>query len=966
MTCTTNNTSKSDVIQRPNNLYGAPQGQSGREFSENDYGVQGIILHCTDMTISQYVSYLACLTQPVPGSNQETNHHYSIGSSGAINQHIIDGNISWTFGNYNAPAYPAPPTPTRVVDWPVLQDLNGIDTSPDVYVINIVVAKQAEFCLTSSGLPADQHEKLVKLIAYLAVTYNIPLTSDYINWHDNILGEGNECDDGCTCTDINTLFEDITFYCNECDGCISITYPEVSCTDISHLLALSSGCGNTNCCAVSIPFNACCFGDIPIIGDIEQFVGIATDGESGELCLVKNTIAVTLPITGDGSIVDPLALDLCSFGDVVPDGTPITMLGINSQGCLIESPLPASVVDNETLLTVVDTSTINLTAGGVNGHELTAGVNISGSAGNLLEINPDGLFVDFLCSDLVGFFSQGIIKNLYGIDTGGECVFEDVTQVVNTIICNTTISDGLELPTHLLGQSISNCPIFFTPIEIVSAGFSVQDTNSIDLTFDINTGILQADAIRDGAADNVLQITANGLYVPQLTSNALDDCVTVQIIGNQLNVGVNIGSATDNILTCSGNGLYVKDLVVLDSSCLNFTYNPVTRQLDAEIIIASNLGGIDNAVDCEINEGLYVPRGANLLANLPITGNGADGSPLDVDFSQLSTADFCDLGNAIPGITPLIDVIGRDSSGCLSYVTGESFINTFLSVQNTDCIDLSLVGNILSADIVRSPPIGGINNALYCTATGLYVSVGAGIVPVNTNCISLQLVNGILTATITEDTNPDNQVTCNVNGLYTPRGAGLGTLGGNGVNLSILDGILSAEAVVDPDGCNGLELRVGGLFINNDFVNSFQESTIPTVVLFSPISTVLSLVEAAVITGITNSSLCNTIKCTIFVSGMSISYTNNLTPAKLQILQEYSLDNGFSWITPENQNIDIDVPVGSGIISTPSILRTITIAPGGAEGFGVRRSVGNSDNNFNGSISVKSQINSNNCIGISV
>jgi len=70
-------------------------------------------------------------------------------------------------------------------------------------------------------------------------------------------------------------------------------------------------------------------------------------------------------------------------------------------------------------------------------------------------------------------------------------------------------------------------------------------------------------------------------------------------------------------------------------------------------------------------------------------------------------------------VRPLQYVRGVDANGCVSYFPATSL--TLLNVQDTNTIDLTLVGGVLSAQTIISPNAG---NALQALPNGLYVSPG--------------------------------------------------------------------------------------------------------------------------------------------------------------------------------------------------------------------------------------------------
>lgn len=120
-----------------------------------------------------------------------------------------------------------------------------------------------------------------------------------------------------------------------------------------------------------------------------------------------------------------------------------------------------------------------------------------------------------------------------------------------------------------------------------------------------------------------------------------------------------------------------------------------------------------------------------------------------------------------------------------------------LTVLDTNCIDLTLAANVLSAAPVISPTVG---NIIECTANGLYADVCTGIedldagavaaagtelvgadclthafpafqAPItanDTNCINLTLAANVLTADPIVSPTAGNSLECTANGLYVP------------------------------------------------------------------------------------------------------------------------------------------------------------------------------------------------------
>jgi len=85
----------------------------------------------------------------------------------------------------------------------------------------------------------------------------------------------------------------------------------------------------------------------------------------------------------------PASSDLCSQLAALPTGTP----AVPGSTRLVGTDCQAHVIPAETVFAGVDTPSITWTPGGTNGHSPQANARLSATAGNQLTTNPDGLFV---------------------------------------------------------------------------------------------------------------------------------------------------------------------------------------------------------------------------------------------------------------------------------------------------------------------------------------------------------------------------------------------------------------------------------------------------------------------------------------------------------------------------------------------------------------------------------------------
>lgn len=184
---------------------------------------------------------------------------------------------------------------------------------------------------------------------------------------------------------------------------------------------------------------------------------------------------------------------------------------INTDGLYV--PTPGSI--SETPLSVVDTNSIDFNTSGTSSHILTGSVKISTSVGNALQVQPSGLFVPNSNSGISSYFQ----------------VLEKYEFSPNTVLAGTyfnTSSNGgtyfVQVPTGL------TCTLALAKLRIT------EGVAASNITFNVKrngTSVINF-ALNAGATTGT---TYNGTFASNLAFSQ-DDQLTVEIVGNEPSLGV--------------------------------------------------------------------------------------------------------------------------------------------------------------------------------------------------------------------------------------------------------------------------------------------------------------------------------------------------------------------------------------------------------------------------------------------
>lgn len=211
--------------------FGVPRNTIGR----NGATVQGIVIHCLNMSLSEYDS-LAGNRGSLPPSNKHISLHYAIGAEGQIHQYVNEENIAWGVGSYpgSFATTTIPSAVARYPGWPALAAAHPT-TTLDPYVIHIGVATIAPsnqlggICDDPCSLPvlnfseSTSYQKLVRLVAYLAQKYSIPVNTAHIQFHELIEQLANPSIE-CLCLEGFCFVCDVSEYCETCTNPFDASY----------------------------------------------------------------------------------------------------------------------------------------------------------------------------------------------------------------------------------------------------------------------------------------------------------------------------------------------------------------------------------------------------------------------------------------------------------------------------------------------------------------------------------------------------------------------------------------------------------------------------------------------------------------------------------------------------------------------------------------------------------------------
>lgn len=309
-------------------------------------------------------------------------------------------------------------------------------------------------------------------------------------------------------------------------------------------------------------------------------------------------------------VVDSTTLDLSNSGafghtltgDVKVSNQAGNQITIQPDGLYTPATPP-------TVLGVADTACINMSISGLPGSQvITADPIISPTAGNILQCTLNGLYVN-VCATLAGL---------------------------------PNIGPAIPGSTFLVGK---DCNAYTLPVPAPETPLTVIDTSCINLTTSGTAQhTLQADIVISGAPNNAIQCTPLGLFVPtDLDVNILAvDTSCINMIVNEapantfsISAEPVISPAIGNVLQCTAQGLYVptpsSPLTFVDTNCINF--DVVGTNVSATPVLSSTYPGYGtpcNSLQCTAT-GLAAPPDSagsvgTIVGQILTDTNAAEGS----------------------------------------------------------------------------------------------------------------------------------------------------------------------------------------------------------------------------------------------------------------------------------------------------------------------------------------------------
>jgi len=233
-----------------------------------------------------------------------------------------------------------------------------------------------------------------------------------------------------------------------------------------------------------------------------------------------------------------------SNGNTIPLPTDTVTNTIAGNTIATHTAVDGTVVNiNESLITPVNTPTVNLTASGIGDHTIAADVKVSSTAGNSLIVGPDGLFVPPIptCEDM-----QDCVAPMF---SSVGFTYDDVNNQIDT-----TGTNGQILQANGTGGATWVTPaaghVAATTVDSSTVDFTQSGTDNQTITATVKVS---------AAVGNDIVVNADGLFVDVPTCEDIQDCVAPMMLSNgfvydDVNNQLDTTGTNGQVLTANGTG----------------------------------------------------------------------------------------------------------------------------------------------------------------------------------------------------------------------------------------------------------------------------------------------------------------------------------------------------------------------------------------------------------------------------
>lgn len=449
----------------------------------------------------------------------------------------------------------------------------------------------------------------------------------------------------------------------------------------------------------------------------------------------------------------------------------------------------------ETQITVVDSESVNLQSSGVDNHTIQAFVKLSSCAGNRLTTQTDGL-----------------------------CVQETPLTTIDTptlLLSTSGVSD------HILQGSVRISACAGNRLAVQADGLCVQetpnvpltvvDTATIDLTSSgVDGHTLQADVKLSTTGGNQIQISGGGLYVAPFVEtpfvandSASIDFTTSGVNNHTLTGTVKVSAAAGNQIVTNVDGIFVAanvetPLVANDSPTINFTSSGTAgHTLTAAVNISNCPGnilraGVDGLCVVETSE---TPITGTDTASVNLTVGGVNAHTVQADVKISATAGNQIAVNAdglfvaatpVAAQTPLV----ANDSASINFTTSGTDNHTLTGVVKVS----ATVGNLITTN----------GDGIYVAETPFVANDSSSI-----NFTTSGTVNHTLTGVVKVSAAAGNAITVMGDGIFALAENPLTVVDSSTIDLTASgtgNHTLAAAVKVSADVCNAIQVRGDGLW----------------------------------------------------------------------------------------------------------------------------------------------------------